>query len=76
MIALGLGRGGRRRERGAFGGRRSPSRSSRSALTVWMLGRGDRYSAPDLLAGAFVAIAIELALLIAGTLVAFAPRAP
>jgi hypothetical protein len=46
------------------------------ALTVWMLGRGDRYSAPDLLAGAFVAIAIELALVTAGTLVAFGPRAP
>jgi hypothetical protein len=45
-------------------------------LTVWMLGRGDRYSAPDLLAGAYVAIAIELALVTAGTLVAFTPRAP
>jgi hypothetical protein len=45
-------------------------------LTVWMLGRGDRFSAPDLLAGAYVALAIELALVIAGTLVAFAPRAP
>ena len=47
-----------------------------AGLTVWMLGRGDRYSAPDLLAGAYVAIAIELALLIAGTRAAFAPRAP
>jgi len=47
-----------------------------AGLTAWMLGRGDRYSAPDLLAGAYVAIAIELALVIAGTLVAFAPRAP
>jgi hypothetical protein len=35
------------------------------ALTIWMLPRGDRYSAPDLLAGAYVALAFEAALLAA-----------
>lgn len=42
------------------------------ALTVWMLPRGDRYSAPDVLIGAYVALALEAALLFAG--IAFARR--